>query len=140
MRTDYTNLRTTVQDMLASITEAMNKSIALTNQRRVELITAYNGLAEATHDLAELGNILGEAADAFTGMSETALDVASKAAEVLDAAEDVPSCNFEDFVGFCDLCGGAVSSKTEHYNEKGYLYCAECTERETAEESYTIVE
>lgn len=127
MRNDFTSIREALATLSQTIVTMHNETLARANAERQELISLYARMKDTQGDLDELASMAGEAAKELAAVDEVA---SAHAVLIEDAiyggAEVVPTCDYEDFVGFCDECGGSVDARTDYCKEKGVLMCADC--------------
>lgn len=118
-----TSLKTSYEDILA----AANKE----RGELYDLIRRMNSTHDRMHTLAigyqNLSATLSE-------LAKTTFDTVYKIAEVMEDPNDCPNCNYEDFVGYCDCCGGPVLKDSNYNYDHGSYTCEACCEAMAAEE------
>lgn len=127
MRTDFTNLRNALDNLLAVMEHTAADLLGTANQQRRELIELYNRMSDTQADISEFGEMMGEAASTFDGISDLCSDTTAKIVDAIESGCDrVPECNYEDLVEFCDECGRAIVDG-ENYDctASGWYICAD---------------
>ena len=90
---------------------------------------------ENQRDLGTFADIIGGAADSLFVVENACFDVADKVGTLVEEElVMVPECDYEDFVGFCDMCGATISENDEFGEEDG-LMCAACLPVDNSNES-----
>ena len=130
--TDFTNIRTAIATLVGSISDLCAGFRADANAQRKELIALTARMNDTRKDLGTLADITDEAACALTDISELCAETHDKIADVL-AGEEIPECDYEDFVGYCDSCGAPISINDKYHELGGYLDCADCVPFEDEE-------
>ena len=127
MRTNFTSLRESLAQLVSDMNDTMQQIMENANEKRAQLLAIYGELFDAAADLTEFGTIVGETAMALADIEEASLECAGVVADVVSGVEDIPTCDFEKFVGWCDTCGGCIVDG-EEYTEAaaGWLTCENC--------------
>ena len=130
--TDFTNIRTALDNLLTVIDNTAAELIGTANEQRKELLSLYGRMQATQADLHELGAIVGEAGSAMLDVEEICEDVGAKMQSVLEGGiDETPVCNFEAFVGFCSNCGDEIVSGEEYsLDEDNGVVCADCLDTE----------
>ena len=130
--TDFTNIRTALDNLLAVIDNTAAELIGTANEQRKELLSLYGRMQATQADLHELGAIVGEAGSAMLDVEEICEDVGAKMQGVLEGGiDETPVCNFEVFMGFCSNCGDEIVSGEEYsLDEDNGFVCADCLDTE----------
>ena len=127
MRTDFTNLRNALDNLLAVMEHTAADLLGTANQQRRELVELYARMSDTQADISEFGEMMSEAAGAFDDISDVCSDTAVKIVDAIESGCDrVPECNYEDLVEFCDECGRAIVDG-ENYDctASGWYICAD---------------
>lgn len=127
MRTDFTNLRNALDNLLAVMEHTAADLLGTANQQRRELVELYARMSDTQADISEFGEMMSEAAGAFDDISDVCSDTAVKITDAIESGCDrVPECNYEDLVEFCDECGRAIVDG-ENYDctASGWYICAD---------------
>lgn len=140
--TDFTNIRTALDNLLAVLDSATIDLVGTANAQRKELLDLYGRMQETNTDLVEFGSIVGEAGAAMLNIEEMCEDVASKVQSVLEGGiDETPVANYEDFVGFCETCGNEILVSDEYdHDEDGELVCGDCLDTEAEQISFNLAE
>lgn len=124
--TDFTNLRTALDNLVSEVAVATKDIIADANTLRKEYIDIQHRMSENRADLIEFADIVGHTADCLEVLAGDALDVADLVADVL-LEGDVPECNYEDFVGYCDACGDTIVKGSDYTSDDNGYLCHSCS-------------
>lgn len=127
MRTDFTNLRETLDNLIAAIECTAADLLDTANQQRRELIELYSRMSATQANISEFGEMMSEAASVFDDISDVCSNTAVKITDAIESGCDrVPECNYEDLVEFCDECGRAIVDG-ENYDctAAGWYICAD---------------
>ena len=128
MRTDFTAITNAIDNLIAVLSEESTRLIKTANEQRVEMLTLRQRMADTANDLAELGVILDDAGEEISAMGGICYDIAEKITAGLNDENQIPSCNYEDFVAICEECGAAISVDTDYeIDDYGHTLCAECS-------------
>lgn len=131
MRTDFTTLREDLARLTTGMQELMGGLFQTLNGQRRQMLAIYQAMHDTTEDIAEFANIISDTADTLTAVSELSIETAEKSAEVVSFMEEVPTCDFEKFVDFCDQCGGSISEDSDYsVTDSGWTICADCAHAE----------
>jgi hypothetical protein len=124
--TDFTNLRTALDNLIAEVAVATKDIIADANSLRREYLGIQERMHENRIDLINFADIVGHTSDCLDVLAGDALDVADLVADVLLEGE-APTCNYEDFVDYCDACGDTIAKGDDYTKDgDGYL-CHSCS-------------
>lgn len=130
MRTDFTHIREHLDSFLGAMEETVASLLGDANDLRQELISLNKRMNENRLDLEEFGEMMGLVGVAFLNLEETCFDVGTKVVDTMTGAlDEVPTCDYEDFVGYCSVCGKELT-ENDHYlcddcDRNGYV-CADC--------------
>lgn len=128
MRTDFTNLRTTLFAALDAVEEVVHGLVRTANDQRKELLDVYRRMHDTNADLCEIGSIISDVGSTLLDVSELADDVSDRMIEAVECGADrVPDIDYEDVADFCDVCGRAIAYD-EPYDEtaSNWVTCADC--------------
>ena len=123
---DFTNLRTALDNLVSEVAVATNGIIADANTLRKEYIDVQYRMNENRIDLINFADIVGHTADCLEVLAGDAIDVADLVADVL-LEGDVPECNYEDFVGYCDACGDTIAKGSDYTSDDNGYLCHSCS-------------
>jgi predicted nucleic acid-binding Zn ribbon protein len=85
-------------------------------------------MLDTADDLAELGVILDDAGSEICAAGDICSDIADKIHAALVDANEVPSCNYEDFVAICEECGADITVDSDYeIDDNGHTLCEECS-------------
>ena len=129
---DFTNLRTALDNLVSEVAVATKEIIADANTLRREYLDIQERMHENRNDLINFADLVGHTSDCLDVLAGDALDVADLVADVLLEGE-APTCNYEDFVGYCDACGTTIKKGDEYVVEDDAHLCADCAHIETAD-------
>ena len=126
--TDFTNIRTALENLLEAVDNTAAELITTANSQRKELIALYTKMRETNEDLAEFGTMVGEVGGALLDIEELCEDVATKANDAIESGADrTPDCDYQVLVDFCDECGKAIVEGEEYELNAGDWYtCEKC--------------
>ena len=126
--TDFTNIRTALDNLLAVLDSATADLVGTANEQRRELLALYGRMQVTNADLHEFGSMVGEVGTAMLDIEDLCEDVAAKVQNVLEGgADEVPMCKYEEFIGFCETCGSAILEGEEYsINGDNGFVCADC--------------
>ena len=122
---DLTNVRTALNTLIGTISDLCAGTRKEANEQRKELIALTARMHETRKDLGALADLTDEAACALTDISELCAETHDKITDVL-GGEEIPECDYEDFIGYCDSCGAPISINDKYHELGGYLDCADC--------------
>lgn len=127
-RLDFTALTQNLSAVTASIKEVMATLFADANAQRKELIDLHARMADNRADLSEVAQVAYDIADVFVHIGADCEDVCEKAKDALETGE-VPSVDYEEFVGWCEDCGAEVVEGTDYslLVDENALICAACS-------------
>lgn len=123
--TDFTNIRTALNQLITSIEGICSEIRTTANEQRRELIALTARMNDTRKDLGTLADITDEAACTLADISDLCAETHDKIGDVL-AGEEIPECDYEDFIGYCDSCGAPISVNDKYHELGGYLDCADC--------------
>jgi hypothetical protein len=126
--TDFTNIRTALDNLLAVLDSTTADLVGTANAQRKELLDLYGRMQETNADLNEFGSMVGEVGAAMLDIEELCEDVATKAQNVIEGGlNETPGVNYEDFVGFCETCGNEILAGEEYsYDDDNGFVCGDC--------------
>ena len=131
MRTDFTNIRTALNTLVDSIAEMHTNLLAKANAERAEALELYARMCDTRADIVDFGNMVADVADQFVGINDVAGDIANKIDDAItDGFLGIPECNYEDFVGFCAVCGKTITEYDVVDFDGEEFFCADCIEGE----------
>lgn len=140
--TDFTNIRTALDNLLAVLDSATADLVGTANEQRKELLALYGRMQATNADLIEFGSMVGEVGAAMLDIEELCEDVATKAQNVLEGGiDETPVCNYEEFVGFCDSCGNEILEGEEYSfdGDNGFV-CGDCLDTEAEQLTLNLAE
>ncbi len=129
MNTLATEIRKSVDTLLAEIVAANHKIFAQANAERVEMLDLLGRMRDTRNSIDAVGAVYAEIADEFGAMADTCEEFVAKIDDTLeDPAAYCPSLPYEDFRGFCEMCGAEIADTEDAYDidEDGLLECADC--------------
>lgn len=143
-RTNFTPINEAFTSLINTIAQVHSDLLAKANAEREEALALYARMQETHADLVEFNSMIGNAAAALNGIDEVAADIGAKVYDVLvDGFEQLPACDYEDFVGFCDGCGEEIIYDEAYVQVDNELYHKECEpvedEVEAADENVETV-
>lgn len=134
-RTNFTPINEAFASLINTITGIHADLLAKANAEREEALALYARMQETHADLVELNSMIGNAAAALNEIDGVAADIGSKVYDVLDNGFDmVPTCDYENFVGFCDGCGIEITDEDACSLVDGEFYHTECVPVEDEDE------
>ena len=122
---DFTNLRTALDNLVAEVAVATKEIIADANTLRREYLDIQKRMHENRNDLINFADLVGHTSDCLDVLAGDALDVADLVADVLLEGE-APTCNYEDFVGYCDACGDTIAKGDDYTSDDDGYLCHSC--------------
>jgi hypothetical protein len=130
---DFTNIRDALDKLLTAVDGTMTNLVSTVSRQRKELLALYEEMQATNADLIELGVIVGEAGATMLNIEEKCEDVATKVQSVIEGGlDETPDVNYEDFVGFCQVCGCEILVGEEYGRDgDGELVCGDCLDIET---------
>jgi hypothetical protein len=140
--TDFTNIRTALDNLLTALDTTMDGLMGTANEQRKELLALYGRMQATNADLLEFGSIVGEAGAAMLDIEEMCEDVATKVQNVIEGGlDETPVADYEDFVGFCETCGNEILVSEEYDRDgDGELVCADCLNAEAEQLTINLAE
>lgn len=123
---DFTNLRTALDNLVAEVAVATKEIVADANALRREYLDIQRRMSENRIDLINFADIVGHTADCLDVLAGDAIDVADLVADVLLEGE-APTCNYEDFVGYCDACGDTIAKGDDYTSDDDGYLCHSCS-------------
>jgi hypothetical protein len=141
-RLDLTTLTQNLNALSVSMNEVLNALLTDANDQRKELLSLHTRMAENRADLAEVAGLAYQFADIMELVGARCEDVAGKAKDAVETG-DIPTVDYEHFMGWCDVCGAEVTADTDWavLDEDHVLLCADCnhaaneTDTEPADEA-----
>lgn len=126
-RTNFTPINEAFTSLVNTISGIHADLLAKANAEREEALALYARMQETHADLVELNSMIGNAAAALNEIDGVAADIGAKVFDVLvDGFEKLPVCDYENFVGFCDGCGGEITYDEVYALVDNELYHKEC--------------
>lgn len=140
--TDFTNIRTALNNLLIALNDTTKDLIGTANEQRKELLALYDRMQATNADIIEFGSIVGEAGAAMFNIEETCEDVVTKVQNVIEGGlDEIPAVNYEDFAGFCQVCGNEVLVGEEYDRDgDGQLVCGDCLDTEAEQMTIDLAE
>ena len=128
MRTDFTATTEAIDKLISTLSEQVTNLIHTANGQRVEMLALRQKMADTAEDLDELGTILDDAGKEICAAGDICSDIADKIHAALIEPDEIPSCNYEDFVAICDECGADITVDSDYeIDDNGHTLCAECS-------------
>lgn len=126
-RTNFTPINKALESLITAIAELRSDLLAQANSERREALELHRRMQETQQEIAQLGLVAGGAVDALEDTCGFAHDVSDMICNILeDGFGMIPTCNYEDFVGFCAGCGEAISKDDERELVDGELWHKNC--------------
>ena len=133
--TDFTNITNALETLVNEIRGTAANLLGTANSQRKQLLELRKAMYENQRDLMTFADIVGGAAESFSAVEDACFDVADKVSTLVEEELImVPECDYEDFVGFCDVCGATISENDEFAEEDG-LMCVDCLPTDNNDES-----
>jgi hypothetical protein len=128
MRTDFTATTEAIDKLISTLSEQVTNLIQTANGQRVEMLALRQKMADTAEDLDELGTILDDAGKEICAAGDICSDIADKIHAALADSDELPSCNYEDFVAICEECGTDITIDSDYeIDDNGHTLCAECS-------------
>lgn len=130
--TDFTSIRESIATFTHAITSTYAALLHDANEQREEFIDICTRMEETRADILEYGKMLGDLADVLDETNDTCRDLATKITTVIyEGVDAAPTVPYEDFVEFCDNCGGEIHVGDEYTVSNGNWYtCPTCIQLE----------
>lgn len=125
MRTDFTSIQAALSNFVSVFHETQQELLKQANVERENLLTAYRNLTENHLDLVELAALADSTADTLAFFADATDDTAEVVSDVI-CGGDIPTCAFEDFVGFCDDCGATIKRGEKYQVDGDWYACQNC--------------
>lgn len=140
--TDFTNIREALDNLLTVLDNATADLVGTANAQRKELLALYGRMQATNADLLEFGSMVGEAGAAMLDIEELCEDVVSKVQNVIEGGiDETPNVDYEDFVGFCETCGGEILVGEECSFDGGNGFvCVDCLDAEAEQLALNLAE
>ena len=140
--TDFTNIRTALDNLLTALDNTMTDLVGTANEQRKELLALYGRMQATNTDLIEFGSMVGEAGAAMFDIEEMCEDVVAKVQNVIEGGlDETPAVDYEDFAGFCQVCGNEVLIGEEYDRDgDGELVCGDCLDTEAEQRTINLAE
>lgn len=140
--TDFTNIREALDNLLTVLDNATADLVGTANAQRKELLALYGRMQATNADLLEFGSMVGEAGAAMLDIEEMCEDVASKVQDVIEGGiDETPNVDYEDFIGFCETCGGEILVDEEYSSDGGNGFvCVDCLDAEAEQLALNLAE
>ena len=130
MRTDFTAITQAIDNLIAVLSEESTKLVKTANEQRVEMLTLRQRMGDTANDLAELGIILDDAGSEICAMGDICSDISDKVNAALANPDEIPMCDYENFVAICESCGQDITTDEDYtLTDEGETICAECVAR-----------
>lgn len=128
MRTDFTAITEAVDNLITILSEKSTELIKTANEQRVEMLSLRQRMTDTANDLAEFGIILDDAGSEICAMGDICSDISDKIHAALADPNELPSCNYENFIAICDECGADIIVDSDYeIDDNGHTLCAECS-------------
>ena len=140
--TDFTNIRTALDNLIAVLDSATADLVGTANEQRRELLSLYGRMQATQDDLVELGSMVGETGAVMFDLAGLCDDVASKVQNTIEGGlDEIPSCNYEAFMGFCETCGKEIHEGEDYSfdGENGFV-CGDCLNAESEQLTFDLAE
>ena len=140
--TDFTNIREALDNLLSVLDSATADLVGTANEQRKELLALYGRMQATQADIVEFGSMVGETGAAMLDIEELCEDVATKVQNAIEGGlDEIPSCNYEAFVGFCDSCGNEIFEGEEYSfdGDNGFV-CGDCLGTEAEQVTLNLAE
>ena len=140
-RTNFTPINEAFNSLINTITRVHSNLLAKANAEREEALSLHTRMQETHADLVEFNSVIGGAIRALDEIDCVTADIGIKVSDVLtDGFDMLPTCDYEDFVGFCDECGEEITYDELYTKVGNELYHAGCepVEDETDEDETTV--
>ena len=125
--TDFTTLHNALAQLTSAVTETYTSLLRDANQYREDLIALGEKMEDNRADILEFGKLLSTTATTFIEVDENCQNIAFKISQaMLEGVDACPSCNYEEFVDFCDECGRAITVNEDYDLTGDYYTCATC--------------
>lgn len=135
MRHDFTAIHTALEDLVYAMESMKRTLIKQANAEREELLSLYARMRDTQNDLNELGDLAADASDALGEVEVDSYGCADLIGDVLDSGM-IPECDYEDFVDYCAVCSGTISSADGYEaTDEGTRVCANCIVFDDEDES-----
>lgn len=140
--TDFTNIRTALDNLIAVLDSTVADLVGTANEQRRELLNLYGRMQATQADLHELGSMVGDAGAALLDLEEICEDVDAKMQNVIEGGiDETPNVDYEDFVGFCETCGGEILVDEEYSSDGGNGFvCVDCLDAEAEQLALNLAE
>jgi hypothetical protein len=127
MKTDFTSLRNSIDSLVAVVENTCLSLIKEANEQRKELLYLHARMEDTREDLIEFGAIMDDLSVSCDSICYLCDDVTDKVTDALEGGmEMVPTCDYEELVGFCAECGDSiVEGETYDVTDDGYI-CDAC--------------
>lgn len=135
MRTDFTPISNALNALIEVITSTHKSMLADANEQRRELIALHERMCDTLADMNQFTRMMRDTADQLEGVAIASEDISVLVTNtVLGCLEDVPTCDYEDFVGHCESCGETISVNDEYTTIDDELVCGHCADAVKADE------
>jgi hypothetical protein len=139
--TDLTNIRTALDNLLSVLGDATADLFNTANEQRRELLSLYSRMHRTDADLIEFGSMVGEAGAAMLDIGDRCEDVVTKAQSAIEGGiSETPGVDYEDFVGFCEVCGKEILADEEYSFDSGDYVCADCFDDDIEQMTFDLAE
>ena len=130
--TDFTNLRESIATFTNAITSTYAALLHDANEQREEFIDICRRMEENRSDILEYGKMLSDLAVVLDETNDMCRDIATKITTgIYEGVDAAPSVPYEEFVDFCDNCGGEILVGDEYTVTNGNWYtCPTCIQLE----------
>ena len=133
MKHDFTAIHTAFDEFVSAMKSMKLTLIQQADAEREELLSLRARMRDTQNDLYELGGLADDASDAISEVADGSCHCADLIGDVLDIGL-VPECSYEDLVGYCAVCGRAITSTDEYdIDEDDEMLCADCADRREVE-------
>ena len=126
MRTDFTPISNALNTLVDEIANLHKGILAKANAERVEALVLFAKMNETKADLITLASVVDSAAARLDAVSDVATETAGLIGDAIEG--NVPECDYEDFVGYCDACGAIITNDDEYHDDEYGIFCAACAE------------
>ena len=126
MKHDFTAIHTAFDEFVSAMKAMKLTLMQQADAEREELLSLHARMRDTQNDLFELGVLADEASDAISEVADGSCHCAELIGGVLDNSL-VPECSYEDFVGYCAVCGCTITSADDYdVDEDDEMLCADC--------------
>jgi hypothetical protein len=125
MNTNLQNICATLDNLVCEVATFANDLRREANTHREDLISLYASMNKNRMLMAETASLIRYATDRLDEVADSLENTAELVLETIEG-DDIPECDYEEFVDYCALCGRTITREDTYACDGEFFYCADC--------------